>query len=394
LLDGKRGVRMIYFDNAATSWPKPERVAEAMKEAINEYGANPGRGGHELAQKASRVIFQTRVLLAQLFGIKDPHNVIFFSNATTALNQAIKGFNWKQGDQVISTAYEHNSVRRPLEYLHREYGVEIVYLQPDHNGYIDIDQMNASITDRTELIAATHVSNLTGAILPITEIGQVAKKNGIPFLVDASQSAGSLPIHVEEMNIDLLAFPGHKGLYGPQGTGALYLSPKLDLMPLYHGGTGSHSEEIDQPKVRPGRYESGTLNTPGIAGWYAGLQFIQKEGMSTIYEHENDLTRYAMAQLLKTKGIIVYGPDEHVERAPVIPINIHGIDGQELSYILDHHYHIATRAGTHCTPLGHQSIQTEGIGAVRISFGYFNQKKEVDQLVQALDEIRIGMLGE
>jgi cysteine desulfurase family protein len=385
---------MIYFDNAATSWPKPESVAEAMKEAIVEYGANPGRGGHELAQRASRVIFQTRILLAQLFGIKDPNNVIFFSNATTALNQAIKGFSWKQGDQIISTAYEHNSVRRPLEYLNREYGVDIVYLQPDQNGDINIDQVIANITDHTKLIATTHVSNLTGAILPITEIGHVAKEHGIPFLVDASQSAGSLPIQVEEMNIDLLAFPGHKGLYGPQGTGALYLSPQIDLNPLYHGGTGSHSEEIDQPKVRPGRYESGTLNTPGIAGWNAGLQFIQSEGINKIYEHEKELTRYAMAKLLKTKGLIVYGPDEHVERAPVIPINIPGIDGQELSYILDHHYHIATRAGTHCTPLGHQSIQTEEIGAVRISFGYFNQKEEIDQLIEALEEIRIGMLGE
>jgi cysteine desulfurase family protein len=385
---------MIYFDNAASSWPKPQGVAEAMKEAIDDYGANPGRGGHELSQRASRVIFQTRVLLAQLFGVKNPNDVIFFSNATSALNQALKGFRWKKGDQIISTTYEHNSVRRPLEYLHREYGVEIVYLQPDYNGYIGAERIEAAITDHTKLIAATHISNLTGAVLPISEIGQVAKKHGIPFLVDASQSAGSFPIDVEELNIDLLAFPGHKGLYGPQGTGALYLSPKLDLVPLLHGGTGTHSEEIDQPKVRPGRYESGTLNTPGIAGWQAGLLFIQNEGMTTIYEHEKELTRYALVQLRKIKGVIIYGPDEHVERAPVIPINIEGIDGQELSYILDQHYHIATRAGTHCTPLGHQSIQTEKTGAVRISFGYFNQKEEIDQLVQALEEIRVGMLGE
>lgn len=385
---------MIYFDNAASSWPKPQGVVEAMKEAVDEYGANPGRGGHELSQRASRVIFQTRVLLAQLFGVKNPNDMIFFSNATSALNQALKGIRWKKGDQIISTTYEHNSVRRPLEYLHREYGVEIVYLQPNHNGYIDVERVEASITNHTKLIAATHVSNLTGAILPIAEIGQTAKKHGVLLLVDASQSAGSIPVDVEEMNIDMLAFPGHKGLYGPQGTGALYLSPKLDLVPLLHGGTGSYSEEIEQPKVRPGRYESGTLNTPGIAGWQAGLLFIQNEGMNIIYEHEKELTRYALVQLRKIKGVTVYGPDEHVERAPVIPINIEGIDGQELSYILDQHYHIATRAGTHCTPLGHQSIQTEETGAVRISFGYFNKKEEVDQLILALEEIRVGMLGE
>lgn len=385
---------MIYFDHAASSWPKPKGVAEAMLEAVQEYGANPGRSGHQLSVKASQSINQTRVLLAQLFSIKDPKNIIFFQSATVAINQALKGFRWTTGDQIISTMYEHNSVRRPLEYLQREYGVEVIYLQPDNNGHIDMERFKEVITARTKLIVSTHVSNLTGSILPIKQIGQLAKEHQLPFLVDASQSAGMLSIDVNEMCIDLLAFPGHKGLYGPQGIGGLYVVPGIDLVPLIHGGTGSQSEAIDQPQARPERYEAGTLNTPGLAGLGAGVQFVLEQGVEVIYNHEKELTDYALAKLKSVEGILVYGPDKGVKRAPVIPFNIEGIDGQEVAYILDQHYSIAVRAGMHCTPLGHQSIQTDSIGAIRISFGYFNHKGEIDLLVSAIEEIRTGMLGE
>jgi cysteine desulfurase family protein len=384
---------MIYFDNAASSWPKPEGVAEAMVEAVKEYGANPGRGGHQLSLRASRVIFQTRATLGKLFGIKDPTNIIFFQNATGALNQGIKGFKWQEGDYIISTTYEHNSVRRPLEFLHREYGVQVSYIEPDVNGKVDLEKLKNSISNQTKLIVCTHVSNLTGSILPIKEIGALAKAFQIPFLVDASQSAGAIPIHVGEMGIDLLAFPGHKGLYGPQGTGGLYISPELDLVPLLHGGTGSQSEAIDQPSVRPDRYESGTVNTPGIAGWKVGLDFILKEGIDRIWEHEQTLTQYALEKLKQVNHLKIYGPDEAVKRAPVIPINLEGVDAQELSFILDQHYGIATRAGMHCTPLGHRSIKTEDTGVVRVSFGFFNTREEIDQLVKALQEISVGMLS-
>lgn len=385
---------MIYFDHAASSWPKPEAVVKAMVEAIEEYGANPGRGGHQLSLRASNAIYQTRGLLAQLFGVKDPKNIIFFQNATGAINQALKGFRWTAGDQIITTMYEHNSVRRPLEFLHREYGVEITYFQPNNNGQVDLKRFNAVLTPQTKLIVSTHVSNLTGAILPIKQIGRLAKEHQIPFLVDASQSAGVLSIDVDEMGIDLLAFPGHKGLYGPQGTGGLYIAPDIELVPIIHGGTGSQSEAVDQPLTRPERYESGTMNTPGIAGLGAGVQFVLDQGIQSIYEHEMKLTHYALKRLKEVKGLVVYGPEEEVERAPVISLNLEGIDSQEVSYVLDQHYGIATRAGMHCTPLGHQSIQTDQIGAIRISFSYFNQKEEVDQLVKALVEIRVGMLGE
>jgi cysteine desulfurase family protein len=381
---------MIYFDQAASSWPKPKGVAEAMAEAVLEYGANPGRGGHRLAVRAAEVVGQTRTKLAKLFGIKRPSDLIFFNNATSALNQAIKGFDWKEGDHVLATMFEHNAVRRPLAYLRDRYGVQVTLLKPDHNGCVDLAKVRQAIHRQTKLIVATHMSNVTGAILPIREIGRIAHELDIPFLVDASQSAGILPIDVEEDHIDLLAFPGHKGLYGPQGTGGLYIAPHLDLIPLCHGGTGSFSELEVQPEQRPERYESGTLNTPGLAGLKVGVSFVLETGVNEIKRKEEQLTRYALEGLQTIEGIRLYGPDADVERGPVISFNLKGISPHELAAILDQYYHIATRAGLHCAPLAHQSIQTEREGTVRISFGYFNHQEEIDQLISALQEIKAG----
>jgi cysteine desulfurase family protein len=382
---------MIYFDNAATTWPKPERVSKAMIEAIEIYGANPGRGGHKLSIQAGRIILQTRVRLSKLFNVKDPSNIIFFQNATGALNQAIKGFQWKENDKIVSTSYEHNSVRRPIEYLRQSIGVEGIWLNVNRNGEIDEQILEKELSKKPKLIVTTHVSNLTGCVLPIAKIGKLAKRYGVPFLVDASQSAGAIPIDVVDMNIDLLALPGHKGLYGPQGIGVLYISPSLNLIPLLHGGTGSQSEEIDQPSVRPDRYEAGTVNTPGIAGLKAGLEFIEEVGLQGIWQHEQMLTKEALNRLSQIKGLNIYGPEPAYERAPVISFNLDGLDAHELAYILDQHYNIATRAGMHCTPLGHQSISTLETGAVRVSFGYFNTLEEVKQLEQAIQEISIAM---
>ncbi|MDQ0339287.1 cysteine desulfurase family protein [Caldalkalibacillus uzonensis] len=384
---------MIYLDQAASSWPKPDGVAEAMLEAVQHYGANPGRGGHQLAVRAAHTISQTRSRLAKLFGIKDPQHIIFFHNATAALNQAIKGFEWAKGDHVLATAFEHNAVRRPLAYIRERHGVKVTYIQPDHNGRVNLDQVAGALTPYTKLIVATHMSNVTGAILPIREIGQLAREKQIPFLVDASQSAGILPIDVEEDCIDLLAFPGHKGLYGPQGTGGLYLSPQLDLIPLFHGGTGSHSELEQQPDSRPARYESGTLNTPGIAGLNVGVSFVLEQGVEQIWEHEWQLTQYALQQLSQIDALQLYGPEMEVKRGPVVAFNLAGIDPHEVAMILDQHYGIATRAGLHCTPLAHQMLKTDPVGTVRASFGFFNRKEEIDQLVQALLEIQEGLLG-
>lgn len=377
---------IIYLDNAASTWPKPPAVKEMMAEVIEDFAANPGRGGHTLAMKASKTVFRTRVQLSRLFGIQNPNNLFFYLNATQALNQAIKGF-LKPGDHVVSSSVEHNSVRRPLEYMRRTSGVEVTFVGPRADHLFHVEDFKQAIQPNTRLLVVSHASNLTGVILPIAELGAVAKENGITFLVDASQSAGVLPIHVEEMNIDMLAFPGHKGLYGPQGTGGLYVHNDIDLEPLIHGGTGSQSEAIDQPTTRPDRYESGTVNTVGLAGLLAGVTYVMDKGVEQIRQHEWELVKKTIAALGEIPGVEVYGPGIETERVAVVSFNIAGVDASEVSFILDQQYGIATRSGYHCTPLGHQTAGTEQRGAVRASYGIFNTDKDVEALIQAVRQI-------
>jgi cysteine desulfurase family protein len=386
-------VEMIYFDQAASSFPKPDSVVKAVSEALAQYGANPGRGGHRLARDASSVIQQTRAALSGFFGLGIPENVWFYPNATAALNQALKGFPFTEGDHVIATSYEHNSVRRPLEYLKRKQGISVTYIQPDANGEIDEHQLSVTITEKTKLIVATHGSNLTGMIVSIEAMARAAKQHEIPFLVDASQTAGILPIDMEKMGIDMLAFPGHKGLLGPQGTGALLVQRGINLEPLIHGGTGAYSAEIDQPEQHPERYESGTLNTPGIAGLLAGLNEVKKLGLKTIYGHESELTNRCIDGLITIGGVHVFGPDPGSSRLGVISFRIEGVDVQETAHVLDQHYEIAVRAGLHCSPLAHESTGTADGGTVRVSFGPYNTKEEVDRFLQAVEEIKIGLGG-
>lgn len=256
---------LIYLDHAATSWPKPPAVTEAVVNAMLNDAANPGRGSHAMAVRASRILFETRKQLAKLFNIKNPNDIAFTSNTTMSLNMAIKGW-LKPGDHVIATSVEHNSVRRPLYYLEQTIGIEVTYVESDERGNINIDDVASAIRSNTTLAIVNHSSNLLGTIMPVADIAELTRKHGIKLLVDAAQSAGILPIDVRTMGIHMLAFPGHKGLLGPQGTGGLYIDPELDLVPLLHGGTGSQSEAVEQPQVRPDRYEAGTQNTPGLAG--------------------------------------------------------------------------------------------------------------------------------
>lgn len=379
-------MKIIYLDNAATTWPKPPGVKERMAEVLEGYAANPGRGGHTLAMKASKILFQTRLQVSRLFGIKNPNDLFFYLNATQALNQAIKGY-LKQGDHVITSSIEHNSVRRPLEYLRREKQIEITYVQPRADQLFYAEDFRAAIRPNTKLIVVSHASNLTGVILPVEKIGQVAREANIAFLVDASQTAGILPIHVENMGIDMLAFPGHKGLYGPQGTGGLYVSGEIELEPLIHGGTGSQSESVEQPAIRPDRFEAGTVNAVGLAGLLAGVEFVQEKGLEEIQRHEWSLAKKTIQLLQEIPGVEVYGPDPAVERVGVVACNVHGADAAEVSFILDQQYGIATRAGYHCTPLGHQTAGTLERGAVRASFGVFNTDQDVEQFVKAMSEI-------
>lgn len=376
-----------YFDHAASSWPKPPEVVEAMVKCVQEYAANPGRGGHQMAVQASRVLFQTRVQLAKLFHVRNANDIVYASNTTEALNLAIKGY-VKPRMHVISTGIEHNSVRRPLEYLVRKHGVEVTYLKPDRKGYITADAVREAIRPNTGLVAVNHSSNLLGTIQPVEEIGAVCKDRDVRLLVDAAQTAGILPLDVEAMGIHMLAFPGHKGLLGPQGTGGLYLHPEVELEPLLHGGTGSQSEAIDQPDVRPDRYESGTQNTPGIAGLGEGVKFILRTGVEAIHAKEFELTQMLMEGLLGIGGVEVLGPGLGENKTGIVSFRIHGVDASEVAFILDQSFQIAVRSGYHCTPLAHETAGTAETGAVRASVGYYTTADEVQELIGAVAEIK------
>lgn len=379
---------MIYFDHAASSFPKPKAVGEAMIEAVNSYGANPGRGGHALAERARTVVEETRKKIAEVFGAPGSKHVWFYQNATMALNQALLGFPFETNDHVVTTMFEHNSILRPLEKLREEKGIRITYVQPNKEGVITAESFEAACTEKTRMFAVTHASNVTGVVVPICELTQVAKQKGIVVLLDASQTAGTLPIHMETDGIDLLAFAGHKSLLGPQGTGVLISQNDYQLIPLLVGGTGSYSELPHQPTVWPDRYEAGTLNTPGIAGLSAGIDEVVAMGVETIYAHEQQLMTLFLEEVKSIEGLTCYGPTDLSKRVAVVSFQLSGIGSHELAIILDEHYQIAVRAGLHCAPKTHQSLNTSDTGLVRVSFGPFNTTEEVKSLVQALKEIQ------
>lgn len=374
---------IIYLDHAATSWPKPPVVKEAMLQAMDIAGANPGRGSHQMAVAASKVLFNTRRMIAALFGIHNPNDIVLTSNTTMSLNLAIKG-TLQRGDHVITTMMEHNSVRRPLEYLKSLGIIEVDYLPLTEEGQISLERLEKAIRPNTKLVVVSHSSNLLGSILPIQEISAITRKYSILLLVDAAQSAGVLPIHVEEMGIDLLAFPGHKGLLGPQGTGGLYIRPGIIVDPLLHGGTGSQSESIEQPTVRPDRYESGTPNTIGYAGLSAGIEQVLSLTTKRIYDHEWALSQYLMDGLLDIPGLHILGPGKGIPRSGLVSFFIDHIDSAELAFRLDREHGIAVRAGYHCTPLAHESAGTLERGAVRASFGVNSTEAEVSALLAAV----------
>ncbi|MCG0275106.1 MAG: aminotransferase class V-fold PLP-dependent enzyme [Thermosediminibacteraceae bacterium] len=377
---------MAYFDNAATSWPKPEEVYKTVEDVMRNFGGNPGRSGHKMALAAARLIYDAREVLAEFFNAESPTNIVFTMNATDALNIAIKGV-LRPGDHVITSSMEHNSVTRPI-FAMTKYGIKWDIVKCEKDGTLDPDDVVKAIKPNTRLIAITHASNVTGTVMPIEQIGKIARERDIIFLVDAAQSAGVLEIDVQKLNIDLLAFPGHKGLYGPQGTGGLYVREGLKLAPLRHGGTGSFSEELLQPEILPDLLESGTLNTPGIAGLAAGVRFVKKIGLSNIRTFEDQLTQKFLEGLLEIDGITVYGPPRASNnRLAVVSINMKGMDSAELAYLLDSRYDIQVRPGLHCSPLAHETIGTKEQGTVRFSFSIFNTIEEVEGALFALKEI-------
>ncbi|MBU5467474.1 aminotransferase class V-fold PLP-dependent enzyme [Virgibacillus sp. MSJ-26] len=377
---------MIYFDQAASSFPKPPEVADAMVKAVNEVGANPGRGGHQLARQANYIINTAREKIAKWIGCNNPKQIVFFSNATQALNQAIKGLDWKEGDHVLTTSFEHNSVRRPLEFIKRTYDIHISYIDGKASEEMFISEVNNSITDKTKLMVMTHASNITGDILPLRKMINIAKRYGIITLVDASQTAGHLPINMGEQEMDMIVFPGHKGILGPQGTGVLAVRQQIDLVPLHHGGTGGGSELIDQPQQWPDRYESGTLNTPGIAGLSAAISVLEQSEKNNV-PRETILTNELLKGLQSINGITCFGPSSSDNRLPIVAFNIKNIPSQEVAMILDSHYNIAVRAGLHCSPLTHETLQTMDQGIIRVSLSRYNTKEEVQSFLQAIEEI-------
>jgi cysteine desulfurase family protein len=376
---------MIYLDNAATSWPKPESVYEAVNHCLREEGGNPGRSSHSLAIGAAREISAARSALSELFGIEDPLDLVFTLNTTWALNLAMKGV-LKSGDHVISGSMEHNAVSRPLYALEKR-GVEVSRVTSSPSTGLDPDAVRAAIKKNTKLVVTCHASNVSGAISPVAEIGALCRDRGVLFLVDAAQSSGSIPLDVGAMRIDLLAFPGHKGLLGPQGTGCLYIAPSLQLDTIVEGGTGVNSREAIQPEDPPERYESGTPNSPGIAGLCAGARYLLEAGVEAIGRREAALCERLVRSLGAIPGVTVLGPPPGAPRAAVVSLVVEGMQPEDAAAILDQAFGIASRAGLHCAPDAHAALGTLESGALRLSPGPFTSEEDIDTCVEALSSI-------
>ena len=375
---------MIYLDNAATTLQKPPQVVDAVVQAMGSFG-NSARGTHEGALAASRIIYDTRCKLASLFGCKRADHVAFTCNSTEALNAAIHGC-IRSGEHVISTDLEHNSVLRPLYRLEAEENVSVSFVPADKRGNIDYADFERLLRPETRTVVCTHASNLTGNVLDLARIGAFAHAHGLLFIVDASQSAGVLPIDMEKMHIDVLCFTGHKSLMGPQGTGGLCVREGVDIRPWKVGGTGVQTYSAAQPAQMPTRLEAGTLNGHGIAGLGASLDFLRETGIDTIHAHETALLRRFVAGAREIPGVTLYG-DFDRERTAVAALNIGSLDSGEVSDILAEDYGIATRPGAHCAPRLHRALGTEEQGAVRFSFGWYNTEEEVDEALRAVREI-------
>ena len=376
---------MIYLDNAATTMMKPPSVVRAVTEALTSLG-NASRGAHAGALSANRLLYRTRGKLAALFGCPKPEQVAFTNNATEALNIALSG-TIRAGDHVITTVLEHNSVLRPLYRLRRERGVKLSFVPADGHGRVDNRDFERMILPDTRAIVCTHASNLTGNALDIARIGEIAAARGLLFIVDASQTAGALPIDMAKCGISLLCFTGHKSMMGPQGTGGLCVNGDIEVTPFKVGGTGVQSYLEEQPREYPTRLEAGTLNGHGIAGLSAAVDFINETGIDAIHAHEIALCRRFCEAVARVPGVRVYGDFSTWERCPIVSLNIGGLDSALVCDELASAYGVATRAGAHCAPLMHRALGTEGQGAVRFSFGYYNTAGEADAAAQAVREI-------
>ena len=377
--------KLIYLDNAATSFPKPEAVIQAMTAFMREVGGNPGRSGHRLSIEAGRIVFEAREKIAALFGISDSSRVIFGQNATEAINLGLNGL-LRRGDHVITSSMEHNSVMRPLRALEKE-GIELTVVPCSREGFLDPAEIRKAIKKNSRMVVLNHASNVIGTLLPLGPVGEICRNHGILFMVDAAQTAGVIRIDVEKEKIDLLAFTGHKALFGPQGTGGLVIGRRVDektLQPLKRGGTGSRSEFEEQPDFLPDLCESGTPNTVGLAGLRAGLDFILGVGIEKIRDQERKLTTRLIQGLLGISGAIVYGSGDAEKQCATLSFNLKNWTPSDLSFRLDEKFGILARVGLHCAPSAHKTIGSFPDGTVRLSMSYLSTEENIEQTLQAI----------
>jgi cysteine desulfurase family protein len=377
---------MIYLDNAATSFPKPESVYQALDRFARQSLANPGRAGHKMAMEAERVLDDTRHLLNQFFHGQGPERFVFTLNCTDALNMAFKGV-LREGDHVVTTELEHNSVSRPLRAMELAGRITLTKVKADAGGTVEPDAVRRALTPRTRLVAITHASNVLGTVQPILEIGQVAQTHGALFLVDGAQTAGVLPINVQALGIDLFAFPGHKSLLGPTGTGALYVGPRANVGAWREGGTGGDSASETQPREFPFFLEGGTPNVLGVAGLAAGIRHVAEHGLDKIHAHETALCERLWRRLDDIGGYEVFGHRDHARRVGTLSFRSQALPAAEIGGILDQAFDIAIRPGLHCAPFVHRALGTFPDGTVRVSPGPFSTEADVDRLAGALAEI-------
>ncbi|MEX2286651.1 MAG: aminotransferase class V-fold PLP-dependent enzyme [Planctomycetaceae bacterium] len=382
-------VNRVYLDNAATSFPKPDSVYDAVDRYNREFGVAVGRGAYQLAIDVQSAVDRCRKRTAELLGAESIERIVFTFNGTDSLNLALYGL-LEAGDHVVTSAIEHNSMLRPLRELKRRLGIKVDYVPADREGRIDPATVRAAVTPKTKLVAMIHASNVSGTIQPIEDVGAIARAAGAIFLVDAAQTAGHLPIDVSRLPLDLLACPGHKGLLGPLGTGILYIRPGLEerLHSFRQGGTGTNSEDDRQPAALPEKYEAGNHNTPGLIGLEAAIEYLQRRGIEDIRRHEKELTARLLDGLADQTGVTLYGTASADDRVAVVSLNVAGFEPQVLAALLDENFGIQCRAGLHCAPGAHKCLGTfDGGGTVRLSSGPFTTPEEIDQAVSALQQI-------
>ncbi len=378
----------IYCDNAATSFPKPPGVVEAVVRGIRELGVAAGRGVYRRAQEVDREIQRTRLGIGRLFNTS-ASRVVFTQNATGALNQILHGF-LRPGDHVVTSEIEHNSILRPLKWLAENRQVEVTFVPANRQGVVDAEEFLGAVTERTRLLALMHASNVTGGLQPIQAVSEFARSRGIRFLVDAAQTAGYQPIDLRKLPIDFLACAGHKGLLGPLGTGVLVIGEGMEeeLDPLIQGGTGSMSEDPHQPMTMPDRFESGNLNVPGIMGLGAGVEYLLKQDVLKEQQRLESLTGLFLEEIAGCRGLKVYGPRGNEDRVGVVSLNLEAVDPQTLATILDQTFQIEVRSGLHCAPGAHRACGSlERGGTVRFSFGHFSTEPDVRAAGRALREV-------